>query len=540
MRHFPPVTLTRSASVRAFFPRGAASRTLPPLRRGGQGGSRGAVIRLSRKYDHSTKRAVASINSRAIHRSGLNLSQSPPHHSATRPPLPPLPKGGRNGRRGTTLVITALVLTALIGLLGLVIDGGNMMFSHRKAQNAADAAATAAAMDMFAGFSTSTATATATTFVQDYNGLASATVTVNIPPASGAYSGNSSYAEAIVSFPVTLNFVQVTGVSSSQTVTARAVAGYEGTTVAAGVMQLDSTARPGITVSGNGSLKVNGVVDVNSDGGGLDKNGNDINNGNTGNAITVSGSGSLLATDVESVGGVNNTAKIANFTSGGPSPLATSAVAQADPFSSLAPPTTANGASATSNGAQSFSSGSHTLNPGVYTSISTSLLANVTLNPGIYVITGGGISMTGSSTITGNGVMIYNTGSDYNVNTGLPDSGDGSTAPPYSGSASFGSISIGGSAKFNVTGLANSSSPFDGMVIYQRRLNTKPIQLSSSGSYNIKGTTYAKWAPLNLSSNGTFNSQFFVGSLAFSGNSNLTVDSTGQNLAKADYVYLVE
>ncbi|HEY2250027.1 MAG TPA: hypothetical protein VGH74_03160 [Planctomycetaceae bacterium] len=435
---------------------------------------------------------------------------------------------------------TALVMSALVGLLGLVIDAGQLMFFYRQAQNSADAAATAAAMDLLSGYSSGTATATATTFVQDYNGLASAAVTVNIPPSSGSYAGSSQYAEVIVSYPVTMKFIQVTGVSTSQTVTARAVAGWEATSLSTGVMQLDPTARPGINLSGNGSLKVNGTIVVNSNGGGLAANGSDINNGNTGNAITATGTGSIFASDVESAGGVNNTSKFVNYTPGGSNPLNTGALAQTDPFQNLATPTTANGASATTNGAVSFATGNHTLNPGVYTSITTSLIANVTLNPGIYVITGGGLSMSGSSTITGSGVMIYNTGSDFNVNTGLPDSGDGATAPPYSGSASFGSISIASSAKFNVTPYTNSSSPFDGFSIYQRRLNTKPIQMSSTGSYNVKGTVYAKWAALNLSSNGTFNSQFFVQSLNFSGSSGLTLDATGQHLGQADYVYLVE
>ena len=38
--------------------------------------------------------------------------------------------------------------------------------------------------------------------------------------------------------------------------------------------------------------------------------------------------------------------------------------------------------------------------------------ARLTLNPGIYVIAGGGISVTGNASVTGTGVMIYNAGSN--------------------------------------------------------------------------------------------------------------------------------
>src|SRR5665213_2349113 len=64
-------------------------------------------------------------------------------------------------RSGTILVATALVLMALVGLLRLVIDAGQLMTSYRQTQNAADAAAMAAAMDLLNGSSSSTAKSTA-------------------------------------------------------------------------------------------------------------------------------------------------------------------------------------------------------------------------------------------------------------------------------------------------------------------------------------------------------------------------------------------
>jgi hypothetical protein len=450
---------------------------------------------------------------------------------------------GLQRRTGTILVATALVLSALIGLLGLVIDAGQLMTAYRQTQNDADAAATAVAMDMLSGKSNATAIATGTTFVQQYNGTTNAAVTINIPPASGPHISNSQYAEAIVSVPVPARFIQVLGFASTRNVTARAVAGWEGNSVAAGIIALDPNARPGINLVGNGNLNVNGTVIVNSNGGGLNQNGQAINNGNSGNAITTTGNGKLSARDIESVGGVNNTSKITNFVGGDPtSPLHTGVVPQADPFLSLPSPTTANGAVATNYGAISLSGNSSvTLSPGVYSSISVSANVNVTLNPGIYIIKGGGLSMSGNSTLTGSNVMLYNTGSDYNASTGLPDSGDGSNAPPASGNATFGSVSITGNAMLNVTPYTTVNSPFDGLVFYQRRLNTQPLTLSGNGSSDVlKGTVYAKWAALDLSGNGTFNSQFVVQSVNLNGNGNLTLDITNQQTAKSDLVYLVE
>jgi Flp pilus assembly protein TadG len=42
----------------------------------------------------------------------------------------------------------ALLLPVLLGVLGLTIDGGLMMVVYRQTQNAADAAALAAAVDL--------------------------------------------------------------------------------------------------------------------------------------------------------------------------------------------------------------------------------------------------------------------------------------------------------------------------------------------------------------------------------------------------------
>lgn len=427
-------------------------------------------------------------------------------------------------------------------MVGVVLDAGQLMSAHRQCQNAADAGATAAAMEMLRGRSNGVAAAAATTFVQQHNGLGAATVSVSIPPATGAHAGSPNYAEVVVNYIVPTRLIQVLGGPTTRNVTARAVAGWEGVNIDAGVMSLNKNARPGIDLTGNGSLKVNGTVIVNSDGGGLTEYGQPINNGNSGYAINIVGNGSLKALDVESAGGANNPAKITNYSGSGQSPLHTGAAVQPDPFEFLAPPTTGNGAAATNYGTIKLSGNqSVTLSPGVYNSISASANVTVTMQPGIYVIKGGGISLSGNATVSGTGVMIYNTGSDYNVNTGLPDSGDGASLPPAGGSPTFGALSIIGNGSLNLTAYNNSSSPYDGLLFYQRRLNTQPIDLSGNASVDsMRGTVYAKYARLNLSGNGTMNTQFAVDNVVFTGNGDLTIDNTNQHFADSEQVFLVE
>lgn len=447
-------------------------------------------------------------------------------------------------RRGTVLVITAVVLTALIGLLGIVVDAGQLMTAHRQTQNAADAAATAAAMDLMSGKSNGTAIATATTFVQQHNGMPTGTVTVNIPPVSGPHLGQAHYIETIVSLPVATYFIRALGVANSKTVTARAVSGFEPVTSGEGVVALDPTARPGLSIGGNGQLKVNGGVIVNSEGGGVDQNGSPINNGNTGFAATTANNSILKAVNMQVVGGVNTPANFQNYDSNSSiNPLHTGAMIQPDPLLNLPTPTTANGAVSTSRGSVSVNGNQVvTLLPGVYSQIRITG-GTVTFSPGIYVLTGGNtntLKISGGN-VTGTGVMFYNTGDNFNVATGLPDSGDGSTVPSPSntGSATFGGIDI--STSINLTGLNSPGSVFDGMLIYQRRFNTAAAKITgNAGAGQLGGTIYSKWGQLSITGQGTYNAQFIVGWMDVTGNGNVTINYAGQNLGKGYQVFLVE
>ena len=66
-----------------------------------------------------------------------------------------------NARRGMVMVQIALSLSVLMGMLALLVDGGLALVERRHAQATADAAALAAASDIYTG-SAGTASASAT------------------------------------------------------------------------------------------------------------------------------------------------------------------------------------------------------------------------------------------------------------------------------------------------------------------------------------------------------------------------------------------
>jgi len=189
--------------------------------------------------------------------------------------------------------------------------------------------------------------------------------------------------------------------------------------------------------------------------------------------------------------------------------------------------------------------------PGIYSNIKLSNGANLTFSPGIYYVvpdkTNDGISITGSAIVNGDGVMFYLTGDNFNVRTGAPDNlavektDNVSTMPAdTSGTSKYASLTINGQT-VNLTGLKDVTSPYNGMLFYQRRLNTQGANIQGNGTNTqLGGTIYAKWANFKVSGSGQYNAQFVVGSIAISGQSNITLNYAGKNLGRANQVYLVE
>src|SRR5437870_5675271 len=104
-------------------------------------------------------------------------------------------------RRGSVLVWVVVGLSVIVGVLAIGLDGGRMMDERRRAQTAADAAALAAAADLYANYVTnqgsdpSGTAAAAARSVASANGYTNdgvnSTVAVNIPPQSGAFTGKA-------------------------------------------------------------------------------------------------------------------------------------------------------------------------------------------------------------------------------------------------------------------------------------------------------------------------------------------------------------
>jgi len=116
----------------------------------------------------------------------------------------------RENESGQVLVITAVCVIGFMGFLALAVDVGILFHTKRQLQIAADAAATAAAVEyLHNGYNSASAITAGTAFatannINDGNTLTTA-VTVNANPSSPAShkgcSGSTCFFEAIVSKP---------------------------------------------------------------------------------------------------------------------------------------------------------------------------------------------------------------------------------------------------------------------------------------------------------------------------------------------------
>ncbi len=464
-------------------------------------------------------------------------------------------------------MLFVLLLAVMVGLLGLVIDTGRMMASHRQAQNAADAAALAGAFDLMRGKTAGQAETSAATFVQTYNGMSTAAGPfLHIPPTTGAFAGEANTVEAIVNYPMNTLFVHVLGGSQSQMIQARAVARFENVASGEGAIVLDPSAVPGIAVGGNGTLRTIGDIIVNSAGGGVDENNVPVNNGNNGVAAdggtSSNSTNGVYATNIMVVGGVNNPALFKNVDPLNPdSPLHAKQLPGPDPLAYLPTPYVGNGVINATYGKVAVGNGDNvTLNPGIYQQLKITG-GTAVLNPGIYVISASntnGMQITGGN-VTAKGIMFYNTGSNYDPNSGAPDNTDSPdplslTPPPGANQQSgvqYGDITINAGMQMSPINVADPTlnytsaqraalKTFDGMLFFQRRKN--PVGASIQGNSStgkLTGTIYAKWAKFQISGSGTYDAQFVVGSMALTGGGIVTLQYSGTNEAKAPQVFLV-
>jgi hypothetical protein len=493
-------------------------------------------------------------------------------------------KSRSRARKGKILVLIAICLPILIGMTALVFDIGISFSCARTVQSMADAAATVAAKEIQLGKTNEQASQACASYVQADNSFQSIWFEMRCPPTTGPNAGSSKHVEVDVRGYASTFFMQWLGNSDSRIIAGRAVAGFEPSTADAAIVVLDPDPPPfqvgglpalpilptlpaivgGLELLGIGQVSVDGAVISNNEWGGEDENGDQIGtpSGLLGLSHSVSSTpavslSKLRCRDLRITGGVDHRENYGPYQNGQPHPLAAGRLPVTDPLASLPVPTISvdpTNVKDTTFGGKSILglpllSPPIVLKPGVYEWIEV-LAGRVHLDPGVYIIRGRHPVTKFSlcllaGQVEAEGVMFYITDSaGYTPGSGLPDALDLETAPPSVNveellPAAVINVGLLGS-KFS--GLNSGSSPFHGMLIYQRRHDRRPVLLVQEnliGAGEVQGTVYSKWGHVVLAGKGRCDARFVAGTMRIIALLDVQIRPTPL-LSPAEDVYLVE
>jgi hypothetical protein len=372
--------------------------------------------------------------------------------------------------RGQVIPLVAIALAVLLGAASLAVDVGYWRYQQRVEQSAADSAAIAGAGELAYPASADVSAAAkkdATSNGYTDDGGASVAVTVNNPPASGPYSGNTNAVEVIIAKKQPLWFGGIFG-NTAQWVRVRAVS------------TLNTTGSYCIyALNGNINLFGGGQGGITAPSCGLVTNQN----------LDITG---MATVDAALIGYVGTPPSGGSYTLAQPKKsLPVTDPCPTIPGCAYLTDLTLHHPELLHTGCMTFP-GPNPLPPGEYC---VQLTGTLHLAPGLFVLDQG----IASSNVSGTGVTIYNGGSaGYTLNGNL-----------------------------DIVVSAPTTGPTAGMVWYQPPTNTGAIvKNGSSGTVDFAGGFYAPSSNMTFNGHLPTISLLVVNSLTMNGGG-IDVPSTG-------------
>jgi len=412
---------------------------------------------------------------------------------------------------GQVFVILVLVLGGLIGFTALAIDGGMVYSERRRAQNAADSGALAAALAKIQSQNLHSAALNRTTS----NGYETSwgpcnpagvdctlgtglrwTVEVTNPPRVGDFAGDPDYIRVVIRTEVETGFAHMFFKEGLRTTVEAVSRVWPSQNIFPGYAMYGATKTEckGLWFSGTGdTLITGGSVFSNS------------------NADSLScQSGVMDGTGAITIGPPpENVQVVGGFDLGGSGSISPLPVDEGLPQDDLRPIPTPDCSGLPDFGTKSVNAGnSETLDPGRYASISFKANASVTLNPGMYCIYGNkGFTGSGGS-IGGSGIMIY-----------LQDGGfdlGGNTLVALAAEAVSGVL------------VDPSDNDWRGMLLYVDPNNSNPVKLTGNTGTTYTGTVFAASSDCTINgtgdSIGLLSSQIICNTVKITGTAQVNID----------------
>jgi Flp pilus assembly protein TadG len=382
--------------------------------------------------------------------------------------------GLARARRGSVAVLMAVAMPTMMIVAGVGLEVSEWALASARLQRAADAAAVAGAY-YYGSNNDAQKAAGAAADIAELNGFTggtrswnSATKTLtdgSITVVLGTGISNASYTSVKVtisqtvssSFSGVMNIsnrtLTATGYADSIVTTTQSTLTDQACMLALGTtgntstiyINIDGSASaggPGCAIRSNGGIELSGTGSINA------------SSALAAGTITMSGSASITATKVAGTISKNSSSTVTGTISG-------PAVQIADPYKNNA---TLNAAfsqlSATGKPAYNPNTyGTATVSPGVWSSWNVGGSLALTMNPGLYVITGN-VTFGGNATVTGTGVTIvfggtFNAGASAHMTLTPPGTSPTGGAVPsvLLASNSSTSVTFSGANQFALTGV---------------------------------------------------------------------------------------
>ncbi len=407
-------------------------------------------------------------------------------------------------RRGTVVIYVALAMPVLVGGMGLGGEAGYRYYNQRLLQHAADFSAHTAAVRKYKGDEKPAIDASALN-VAAASGYENAlgTIAVNIPPASGAFMGDNTATEVVLTETRPRLFSSVFS-SEPVVIAARAVAAVTSTGQPACILALSETASGAVTVTGSTSTSLVGCSVA--------------SNSTAPDSFDMSGLGGFLTTDcVQATGGSDENQNLTLMDPDCPAPVENAPPVQdpyywiMEPDTTVIPCQTIYPGANTSVGkpnqtttvtpVDTWTHADGTVLPVMRFCNGLDVKGDVTFDPGLYIIENGNFTVSGTTTpqMSGEDVTFYFTNG--------------------------GSAQIGASAQLNLA--APDDGAYSGILFFGGRNDPEAHDISGNSMSTLTGAVYMPASEVTFTgssdgSNGC--TQVIADTIELTGNSTLAID----------------
>ena len=394
-------------------------------------------------------------------------------------------KKAERSESGQVFVILALVIVGLIGFTALAVDGGMVYAERRRAQNAVDAGALAAALAKTQSNNVHVAALNRTTSngydtswgpcdpagVDCTLGTGSNwTVEVTSPPRTGDFAGLNEYIRLVITTKVDTAFAHMVFKGGLQTTVEAVSRARPAQPISPGYALYGATKTEckGLWFSGTGNTVISGGSVFS----------NSAANSQSCQSGVQSGAGDITVGPPPM-----NIQVVGNFDMGGSGSVDPLPIMEGVSQDYIWPVPKPDCGGLFDYGKKSINAGqSVTLQPGKYESISFKAGASVTLSPGMYCIYGfKGFSGTGGS-ITGTGIMIYMQDGGFDLG--------GNSLVALAAEASPGVL------------MDMAGNDWMGMLVYFDPSNSNAVKLTGTTGTTYTGTFYAPSADCTINGTG--------------------------------------